>query len=243
MLSGYSVLCFIQQLATAKPLTVQQALAYLLTRRELPTKSKQSMEFCRLKPEWPKIKAWRAEDLRPEGATVGAGFLGASRSTIFLHVHAVWGLHPGSLFCNSIRGKRLQKSLSLAARGVAPTYQRPEGEKLHEQGVIRCTKYPATYLLEYWITIMTKQPANESLLTWHQLVTASDTYITCRTYYKVSNNWACIETDNCYKFQFNQLSDKGWKATTSHRGQQRQVRFTFTATQATVARFLLRSLY
>jgi len=105
------------------------------------------------------------------------------------------------------------------------------------------SKHPVTYLLEYWITIMTKQPANESLHTWHQLVTASDTYITCRTYYKVSNNWACIETDNCYKFQFNQLSDKGWKATTSHRGQQRQVRFTFTATQATVARFLLRSLY
>jgi len=90
-----------------------------------------SMEFCRL---------------RLEGLIPGVEFLGRRQLAPCPPVRwlgercklRAWGRAPADqqFFCTLrspyvIKGKQLQKSLNLSARGIAPP---PGGQKLHEQG-------------------------------------------------------------------------------------------------------------
>jgi len=124
---------------------------------EFPKKSKGvsgSMEFCHL---------------RPEGPIARVGLLGSgsrAEPQLLTDFSVLWGFQA-AYFATLFKGKQLQKSLSLAAKGVVPT---PWGQNVHEQGVINWSMgvHPLTPCqlapcfshsagCEYWFTVIVFQ--------------------------------------------------------------------------------------
>jgi len=97
-------------------------------------------------------RAWGSIEfccLRPEGPIARVGLLGKGsgqspgRSRFFCTLRSP--STPCSLFCYVIKGKQLQKSFSLAAKGVEPTPLGPEITPADGGGVFNCYQTPISF--------------------------------------------------------------------------------------------------